>query len=88
MDVRVGEAGQRAAALEVDALDAARRVGGVVEDGGDAVAVEQQRRGGRPRRVHRADRPSVQEQHARQRYATKTSNDGRARPSVSRSPQS
>ena len=41
--VRVGEAGQHAAAREVDALGAARRVGGVVEHGGDAVAGEQQR---------------------------------------------
>ena len=66
--VRVGEARQRAAAREVEALRAARRVGGVVEHGGDAVAVEQERRGGGPRRVHRADRPAVQEQHRRQRY--------------------
>ena len=86
--MRVGEAGQRAAAREVEALDAARRVRRVVEHGGDPVAVDEQRGGRRPRRVHRADRPAVQEEHARQRYATKTSNDGRGRASVSRSPQS
>jgi hypothetical protein len=86
--VRVGEARERAAAREVEAVGAARRVARVVEHGGDPVAVDQQRRRSRPRRIHRADRPAVQEQHGRQRYATNTPKDGRARPSVSRSPQS
>ena len=68
VDVRVGEAGQHAAAAEVDRLGARQRRLVHPDAARDPVACDPERGHGRQRRVERANRP-VAEDHAQRAYA-------------------
>ncbi len=68
VDVRVGEAGQHAAAVEVDRLGARQRRLVHPDAAGDPIAGDPERRHGRQRRIERANRP-VAEDHAQRAYA-------------------